>query len=233
MRPCNSLSALITAPREHHLILRSPNRPFRHPAAVGHLYISPQFPSHSSLRTFPMAPALTCMVSSSAVVGAQLQWTPRRLQAAAARQRRQRPLMTMAAVADRGSSGGAVLDRPGLDRTGLSSGPQTDSSGSQLGTSGGRGTGGGAWRILLLDSEHHTEERVVQAILAVVPGVEEPHAANCFHTVRAAAGSACCCAFATKLPPLPMSSHASSQCSHSAWQQQPGPELDSGLCKPP
>jgi hypothetical protein len=150
------------------------------------------------------------MASSSAVVGTQLQRTPRCLQAAAARQGRQRPAVTLAAVADRGSSGGAVLDRPGLDRTGLSTAPQTDSSGSQLGTSGGRGTGGGSWRILLLDSEHHTEERVVQAILAVVPGVEEPHAANCFHKVRGctacSAGSACqsgVAAVARKLPPLP------------------------------
>lgn len=86
------------------------------------------------------------------------------------------------AVADRGS-GGAVLDRPGFETLGPGGGPATDSSGSKLDSSGGRGLGGGAWRVLLIDSEKHTEERVVQAITAVVPGADESHAANCYHTV--------------------------------------------------
>ena len=33
-------------------------------------------------------------------------------------------------------------------------------------------------------SEKHTEERVVLAIVAVIPGADESHAANCYHTVR-------------------------------------------------
>ena len=38
--------------------------------------------------------------------------------------------------------------------------------------------------MLLIDSEKHTEERVVSAITAVVPGSDEAHASNCFHTAR-------------------------------------------------
>ncbi|KAL4435908.1 hypothetical protein ABPG77_000670 [Micractinium sp. CCAP 211/92] len=96
--------------------------------------------------------------------------------------RRQR-LPPAPAVADRGS-GGAVLDRPGFETLGPGGGPATDSSGSKLDSSGGRGLGGGAWRVLLIDSDKHTEERVVQAITAVVPGADESHAANCYHTAR-------------------------------------------------
>ena len=137
-----------------------------------------------------MAPALAHMTASIPGVGAQLRWTPSHPQQAAGPPRRQRQLQQQqraavrAAVADRSSgTGGAVVDRSGLDRSGVSSAPQTDSYGSQLGTSGGRGTGGGSWRLLLVDSEHHTEERVVNAIVEIVPGVQQPHAANCFHTV--------------------------------------------------
>ena len=136
-----------------------------------------------------MTPALAHMTASITGVGAQLRWTPRRQRQVAApprcqRQRQQQRAAVRAAVADRSSgNGGAVVDRPGLDRSGVSSAPQADSYGSQLGASGGRGTGGGSWRLLLLDSEHHTEERVVAAILEIVPGVQQPHAANCFHTV--------------------------------------------------
>lgn len=70
------------------------------------------------------------------------------------------------AVLDRGSgSGGAgVLDRPGLETLGPGAGPATDSRGAKLDSNGGRGLGGGAWRVLLIDSDKHTEERCVQAI---------------------------------------------------------------------
>lgn len=95
---------------------------------------------------------------------------------------RRQLLRPAAAVADRGS-GGAVLDRPGFETLGPGGGPATDSAGSKLDSSGGRGLGGGAWRVLLIDSDKHTEERVVQAITTVVPGADESHAANCFHTV--------------------------------------------------
>lgn len=97
-----------------------------------------------------------------------------------------RRLTHLAAVLDRGSgSGGAgVLDRPDLETMGPGGGPQVDESGSKREGSSGRGLGGGAWRVLLVDSERHTEERVVSGITAVIPGADEQHAANCFHTVR-------------------------------------------------
>lgn len=62
--------------------------------------------------------------------------------------------------------------------------PQTESG---RGASQGdfrKGTGGGHHRVLLLDSEKHTEELVVKAILTAIPGTDEGHAANCFHTAR-------------------------------------------------
>lgn len=100
---------------------------------------------------------------------------------------RRQLLRPSAAVADR-RGGGAVLDRPGgFETLSPGSGPAPDSSGSKLDRSGGRGLGGGAWRVLLIDSDKHTEERVVQAITTVVPGADESHAANCFHTVSGSA----------------------------------------------
>lgn len=69
------------------------------------------------------------------------------------------------AVLDRGSGGGAgVLDRPGFETLGPGGGPATDSAGANLDSSGGRGLGGGSWRVLLIDSDKHTEERCVDAI---------------------------------------------------------------------
>lgn len=71
--------------------------------------------------------------------------------------------------------------------------PLTDSSGSRQGADGSRGLGGGSWRVLLIDSEAHTEQRVVQAITSVV-GTDESHALNVFHTVsgQAALLPGCC-----------------------------------------
>ncbi|PRW59872.1 clp protease adaptor [Chlorella sorokiniana] len=90
------------------------------------------------------------------------------------------------AVLDRGSgNGGAgVLDRPGFETLGPGGGPATDSAGAKLDSNGGRGLGGGSWRVLLIDSDKHTEERCVDAITTVVPGTDEAHAANCFYTAR-------------------------------------------------
>lgn len=115
--------------------------------------------------------------------------TASRRQAPHSSRRRRVPLHPAAAVDERGRGGGAVLDRPGFETLGPGAGPATDSAGSKLDSSGGRGLGGGAWRVLLVDSDKHTEQRVVDAIVAVVPGTDEGHAANCFHTVRA-----CVCA---------------------------------------
>lgn len=95
-----------------------------------------------------------------------------------------RRLQRLGAVAERGGAGGAVVDRPGFETLGPAGGPATDSAGSKLDSGSGRGLGGGAWRVLLVDSEKHTEDRVVKAIIAVVPGADESHAANCFVTAR-------------------------------------------------
>lgn len=119
-----------------------------------------------------------------------------------------RRLGRLAAVLDRGSgSGGAgVLDRPDFETMGPGGGPQADDSGAKREGSGGRGLGGGSWRVLLLDSERHTEERVVQGITTVIPGADEAHAANCFHTVRGSLR----CASPAAVPPKPAraASHA-------------------------
>lgn len=90
----------------------------------------------------------------------------------------------LAAVLDRNGGGAGVLDRPGFETIGPGGGPQTDESGARRSSRGGRGLGGGSWRVLLLDSDKHTEQRVVNGITAVVPGADEAHAANCYHTVR-------------------------------------------------
>lgn len=109
--------------------------------------------------------------------------------------RRRAPLHSTFATKDRG--GGAVLDRPSFGTIGPDGTPLTDSAGSKLDSNGGRGLGGGSWRVLLLDSDKHVEARVVDAIMAVV-GADQAHAQNVFHTVRtclaSAAPAACCCA---------------------------------------
>jgi ATP-dependent Clp protease adapter protein ClpS len=35
-----------------------------------------------------------------------------------------------------------------------------------------------------LDSPNHSEERVVRAIISVVPGTDEAHASNCYYTAK-------------------------------------------------
>ncbi|PSC76315.1 hypothetical protein C2E20_0678 [Micractinium conductrix] len=106
--------------------------------------------------------------------------TPRRA-VSAARRPAAVPRRAVTAAAGRG---GAVIDRPGFETLGGNSGPATDSAGAKLDGGSSRGLGGGAWRVLLVDSEKHTEERVVLAIVAVIPGADESHAANCYHTAR-------------------------------------------------
>lgn len=82
------------------------------------------------------------------------------------------------------SRGGAVLDRPDFLTGDRSSTPDTESGRGATEGNNRRGMGGGNHRVLLLDSPNHTEDRVVQAILTVIPGTDESHAANCFHTAR-------------------------------------------------
>ncbi len=40
----------------------------------------------------------------------------------------------------------------------------------------GSGRGGGGWRVLLIKSDKHEEQRVVKAITRVVPNCDETHA---------------------------------------------------------
>ena len=76
-----------------------------------------------------------------------------------------------------------LLEKPGLDlgtdgvpklEPGLGAGDIDDS----------KGTGGGKFRLLLVDSIKHSETKVVAAITTVVPGVTRDQAANCYHTAK-------------------------------------------------
>ena len=77
-----------------------------------------------------------------------------------------------------------MLDRPGFLTGNQGMDPQTESGRGVSQGDGGKGTGGGHHRVLLLDSDRHTEDLVVKAIQTVIPGTDEGHAANCFHTAR-------------------------------------------------
>ena len=84
-----------------------------------------------------------------------------------------------------GDSRGAVLDRPDFLTGDRGAGVPSTESGKRIYQGDkSRGTGGGHYRVLLIDHPNHTERGVVQAILTVVPGSDEGHAANCFHTSR-------------------------------------------------
>ncbi len=113
--------------------------------------------SEASCRVRQARPA----AAAAARPSARLRWpTPQPPQP------RRSPGQRQSAVLDRGSgSGGAgVLDRPGFETLGPGGGPATDSAGAKLDSNGGRGLGGGSWRVLLIDSDKHTEERCVDAI---------------------------------------------------------------------
>ena len=84
-----------------------------------------------------------------------------------------------------GSRGdGAVLDRPGFLTGGQRGDPQTESGWGASQGYNKRSTGGGHHRVIILDSERHTEALVIKAITTAIPGTSEDHAANCFHTAR-------------------------------------------------
>ena len=77
-----------------------------------------------------------------------------------------------------------VIDRPDFDQ-GLSSlGPITESNFGATDIGGGKQLGGGDYRLLLLDSENHSEQLVVSVITTVVPSTDEQHAKNCFQTSK-------------------------------------------------
>jgi len=84
----------------------------------------------------------------------------------------------------RKDGGAAVIDRPGF-----LTGDQNDNTKTESGWGASQGdnkrtTGGGHHRVIILDSERHTEETVVKAITTAIPGTSKDHAANCFHTAR-------------------------------------------------
>ncbi|CAL5221675.1 g3907 [Coccomyxa viridis] len=98
---------------------------------------------------------------------------------------RQLPLLrrsrTRAVIEEKGGAG--LLDKPGLDLSGM----PTPSADDQLGggeREGGKITGGGDYRVLLLQSDKHTEQLVVKAITTAIPGTSQDHALNCYNTAE-------------------------------------------------
>jgi ATP-dependent Clp protease adaptor protein ClpS len=80
-----------------------------------------------------------------------------------------------------------VIERAGWDADRDSSGgvatlPKPDAGDGAA--TGGAGSAGGNYRLLLLDAPAHTERAVVAGITRVVAGVDEPRARNCFNTSR-------------------------------------------------
>ena len=74
-----------------------------------------------------------------------------------------------------------VIERPELDLS-REEGPQTDDNIGAGDRDGQKGTGGGNHRLLLVNSDKHTEVRVVKAVTMVVPGISAEQASNCYHT---------------------------------------------------
>lgn len=77
---------------------------------------------------------------------------------------------------------GAVIDRPAFERGGKA----TAETESGIGSTDriGRISGGGSYRVLLMDSPKHTEEQVVKAIVTTIPGTDAEHGRNCYHTSK-------------------------------------------------
>lgn len=92
---------------------------------------------------------------------------------------------TLSGVAERPSDV-SVVERAGWntdkDSGGLATLPRPDEGDGAA--SGGSGSNGGNYRLLLVDSSSHTERRVVAGLCGVVQGVDEAHAKNCFQTSR-------------------------------------------------
>lgn len=86
-----------------------------------------------------------------------------------------------------GSSGGAgVLERPGLDQSRENAdAPKTDAGGDMAQLRQRMRTGGGdKYRVLLLDDERHTEDRVTKVLPTVVPAVTAEDARRLFNESR-------------------------------------------------
>ncbi|KAK9821559.1 hypothetical protein WJX81_001774 [Elliptochloris bilobata] len=75
-----------------------------------------------------------------------------------------------------------LLERPGLDQLQPEGTPATQSGLGSSDTVPGKKLGGGAYRVLLLDSLQHTEKLVVHVITQVVVGTSQEHALNCYNT---------------------------------------------------
>ncbi|CAI7734188.1 unnamed protein product [Closterium sp. NIES-54] len=82
--------------------------------------------------------------------------------------------------------GASVLERPGLDQSGGEDGaPKTD-AGGEMGQlkQRMRNGGGDRYRVLLLDHEKHTEDRVAKVLPTVVPSVTADDARRVFNESR-------------------------------------------------
>jgi ATP-dependent Clp protease adapter protein ClpS len=76
-----------------------------------------------------------------------------------------------------------LLDKPGLDLGTRGEGmPEPEFGAGDMDRV--KETGGGRFRLLLLDSAKHTESKVVAAITLVVPNIDAEQAANCYHTAK-------------------------------------------------
>lgn len=83
--------------------------------------------------------------------------------------------------------GGAVIEKKGysdVDLGTVTSEPQTDSNMGSTDISKRRNIGGGDFRVLLLDHESHTEQRVINAITTIIPNATSQHALNCYSTSK-------------------------------------------------
>lgn len=76
-----------------------------------------------------------------------------------------------------------LLERPGFGLGARGSELSTESGYGAGDTNRAKSMGGGNHRVLLLDSETHTEKLVVQALTTVV-NCDPDHALNCFHTSK-------------------------------------------------
>ena len=77
-----------------------------------------------------------------------------------------------------------VLDRPDFGTGTPTLTPSTESNFGAIDIGGSKALGGGDFRVLLLDSESHTEQLVVDVITEVIATVDEQHARNCFATSK-------------------------------------------------
>eukprot|EP00899_Mesostigma_viride_P018956 jgi/Mesvir1/27061/Mv24240-RA.1 len=89
--------------------------------------------------------------------------------------------------------GAALLEKPGLDRTGSDTKPVVETGGAGQQASVKKGSElGGMWRLVLVDSERHSENKVASVLPAVVPNCTPEDARACFRTSRLLGWSLIC-----------------------------------------